>query len=216
MDSSTLLAIYRAMVTARQIDLLEQELINRGEAFFHVAGTGHEATAALAPHLHEGDYLCPHYRDKALAIARGMTAEHFFEGLHNKANSHTDGRQMCAHFSHRRLNIVTMAGPVGNATMHAVGVAHTVKDQENSPIVLSSTGEGTTQEGEYLEALSEAARDHLPVMFLIQDNRLRDLDDHDRPHVLRSCETADGSGSPDSLPRHADPARRRPRSGQRL
>ena len=176
MDSNLLLATYRAMLTARRIDLLEQELVNRGEAFFHVSGAGHEASAALAPLLNEDDYLCCHYRDKALAVARGMTAEHFFENLFNKAHSRSAGRQMCAHFTHRRLNIVTMAGPVGNAALHAVGLAQAAKRKAathgGSPIVLCSSGDGTTQEGEYLESLAEAARDQAPVLFLIQDNRL--------------------------------------------
>ena len=43
------LIIYRAMITARQIDKVEQELTQRGEAFFHISGAGHEATAMLAP-----------------------------------------------------------------------------------------------------------------------------------------------------------------------
>lgn len=180
MDSSILLSTYRAMLTARHIDALEQELINRGEAFFHVSGAGHEGTAALAPHLIAEDYLCCHYRDKALGLARGMTAEDFFENLFNKAQSRSAGRQMTAHFSHRRLNIVSMAGPVGNSSLTAVGIAQTVQRRKLAaegaggpqPIVLCSSGEGTTQEGEYLEALAEAARERLPVLFLIQDNRL--------------------------------------------
>ena len=45
MDPKQLLALYRAMVTARQIDKLELELNSRGEAFFHVSGAGHEGTA---------------------------------------------------------------------------------------------------------------------------------------------------------------------------
>ena len=42
MDPKQLLALYRVMVTARRIDKLELELNNRGEAFFHVSGAGHE------------------------------------------------------------------------------------------------------------------------------------------------------------------------------
>ncbi len=40
MDSTTLLAIYRAMLTSRHVDMLEQKLVNRGEDFFHVSGEG--------------------------------------------------------------------------------------------------------------------------------------------------------------------------------
>ena len=71
MDPKQLLALYRAMVTARQIDKVEQELNCRGEAFFHVSGAGHEGTAALASLLHDEDWLLCHYRDKALMLRAG-------------------------------------------------------------------------------------------------------------------------------------------------
>ena len=46
MDQQQLLGLYRFMVQARHIDLVEKELTNRGEAFFHLSGAGHEAIAA--------------------------------------------------------------------------------------------------------------------------------------------------------------------------
>ena len=58
----TLLDVYRAMLAARQIDEASQELTHRGEAFFHVSPAGHEAVAALAPHLTADDWLHCHYR----------------------------------------------------------------------------------------------------------------------------------------------------------
>ncbi len=96
MDPKQLLTLYRAMVTARQIDKVELELNSRGEAFFHVSGAGHEGTAILASLLHEEDWLLCHYRDKALMVARGITPRVFFDGLYCKQQSQTRGRQMCA------------------------------------------------------------------------------------------------------------------------
>ena len=67
------LQIYRAMVTAREIDRLEVELVHRGEASFHVSGSGHEGVAILAGLLTDDDWLHSHYRDKAFLLARGLT-----------------------------------------------------------------------------------------------------------------------------------------------
>ncbi len=170
MDPRQLLALYRAMVTARQIDKLEQELTNRGEAFFHVSGAGHEGTAVLASHLHEDDWLHSHYRDKALIIARGVTVRDFFDALFCKQDSHSRGRQMSAHMSSQRLKIVSQAGPVGNSALHAAGVASAIREQHSRPIVVCSLGDGATQEGEFLESVGEAVRMQLPVLYLIQDN----------------------------------------------
>lgn len=173
MEPKQLLALYRAMVTAREVDKLERELNNRGEAFFHVSGAGHEGTAILASLLHDEDWLLCHYRDKALMLARGLAPRVFFDGLYNKQESQTRGRQMCAHaFSDRRLKIMSAPVPVGNAALHTVGVASVIKPYSTRPLVLHSIGEGGTQEGEFLESCAEAVRQQLPILFLVQDNHL--------------------------------------------
>src|SRR5687768_644028 len=164
MDNLQLLALYRAMFTARQIDKVEQELTSRGEAFFHVSGAGHEASAALSLHLTPDDWLHCHYRDKALLVARGLSPRSFFESLLCKHNSHSRGRQMSAHMCDVRLKVLSIVGPVGNSALQAVGVAAAVKDRAFKPIVLCSVGDGTTQEGEFLEACGEASRGRLPVL----------------------------------------------------
>ena len=46
MDRNHMLALYRAMYMAREIERVEQQLAQRGEAFFHVSGAGHEGSAA--------------------------------------------------------------------------------------------------------------------------------------------------------------------------
>jgi len=170
-DRLQLLSLYRAMVAAREIDRVEQELTRRGEAFFHVSGAGHESTAALAAHLTADDWLHCHYRDKALLLARGVTVRCFFDSLYCKHSSHSRGRQMSAHMSAPDLHVLSMVGPVGNNALQAVGVASAVKQQPGKPIVLCSVGDGTTQQGEFLEAVAQAVRSHLPVLFLVEDNR---------------------------------------------
>ncbi|MCK4514483.1 MAG: transketolase, partial [Spirochaetaceae bacterium] len=170
MPTRTLLPLYRYMVTAREMDLIEEEYTGRGEAFFHVSGGGHEASVMLQPHLTEDDWLHCHYRDKALMLARGISAEMFFMSLFNKDGSHSRGRQMNAHMSSPEHKILSLVGPVGNSALQSAGVAGVVKDQKGKPIVLCSLGDGMSQQGEVLEAIAHAVRDTLPVLFLIQDN----------------------------------------------
>ena len=162
--------LYRCMLTARKIDALEEQITQRGEAFFQVSGAGHEAVAALNPHLIAEDWLHCHYRDKALLLARGMEPEVFFDSLLCKQASHSKGRQMSAHMADRDRHILSLVGPVGNNALQAVGVAATIRDRADDPIVLCAMGDGTAQEGEVLEAIAEAVRWELPVLFLIEDN----------------------------------------------
>ena len=67
------LSVFESILKSREVDLLEQDYTQRGEAFFHVSGSGHENIAFLNPHLIPEDYLHCHYRDKSLMIARGVT-----------------------------------------------------------------------------------------------------------------------------------------------
>jgi len=179
--------LFRFMQMSREVDRVEMELVNRGEGFFHVGGAGHESTVALIGHLGPEDWLHPHYRDKALMLARGLPAEEFFHGLLATEGSASKGRQMCAHLSSPALNILTMAGPVGNSSLQSVGVAQELVARRNRrsparngsghprrtsdfPVVVCALGDSASQQGEFLEAVAEAVRSHLPVLFVIEDN----------------------------------------------
>jgi 2-oxoisovalerate dehydrogenase E1 component len=163
--------LYRWMRTAREIDELERELVARGDAFFHVSSAGHEAVAALARWLTADDYLHCHYRDKSLLLARGVPIIEFFDSLLCNGSSQSAGRQMSAHLSAPALNVLSIVGPVGNNALQAAGIAHEIRDRGGRPIVLCAMGDGTTQQGEAMEAIAEAVRWTLPVLFLVEDNR---------------------------------------------
>ncbi|HIM29465.1 MAG TPA: beta-ketoacyl-ACP synthase 3, partial [Planctomycetes bacterium] len=172
MPVSRMLQVFRSMVLARELDRVEQEMVRRGEASFHVSGGGHESTAVLASLLHESDFLHLHYRDKALMIARGMPMHGFFDALLCNERSTSGGRNMVAHFTSKEHNVVSMPTPVSNNGLHACGVAAAIRDKSTRPIVYCANGDGTTQQGEFYEAIAEAARENLPVLFMIQDNGL--------------------------------------------
>jgi len=171
MDRKQQLALYRAMLAARCIDDMELAITNRGEAFFTVATSGHESTASLAPHLIAEDWLHCHYRDKALLLARGVPPRAFFDNFYCKNNSSSHGRRMSGFCSDPSLHVLSMTTPVGNGPLQAVGVAAAVKDQDAAPIVYCGVGDGTTQQGGFLEACAEAVRNSLPVLFVVQNNR---------------------------------------------
>jgi 2-oxoisovalerate dehydrogenase E1 component len=170
LELNTFREYYRTMVTAREMDLLEQSYTGRGEAFFHVSGAGHEGTCFLNDVLGPQDWLHCHYRDKALMLARGIEAEMFFMALFNKDGAHSRGRQMNAHMSDPEKKVLSIVGPVGNSAIQAAGVAETVKGQAGNPVVLCALGDGMTQQGDVLEGIAHAVRKELPVLFFIQDN----------------------------------------------
>jgi len=164
------LDLYRNMLVSRKSEEVEKALAQQGEVFFYVPGAGHEAVAALAPHLSESDWLHLHYRDRALALARGVSVRECFYGAYGKQESSSGGRRMPGFICDRSLNILSGSTVVGNSALQAVGIAAQIKDDPARPLVLCSAGDGTTQQGEFLEAIAEAVRSRLPVLFMIEDN----------------------------------------------
>jgi len=170
-SAEKLLELYRPMIASRYSDQLQSAAAQRGEVFFYIPSSGHEASAALSPHLIEADWLHLHYRDRALAYARGVTYESAFYGLFGKAESNSAGRRMPAFPCDPSLNIMSTPTLVGSNVLQAAGVASVIKDEAGAPLVLVSVGDGATQQGDFYEAVAEAVRAKLPVLFLIEDNR---------------------------------------------
>lgn len=166
------LELYKWSCLSRAIDVFELNITQQGEAFFHVSSAGHESMACLNSSLQKKDYLYCHYRDRALLLARGMPLQTFFNALYATDSSPSLGRQMNAHLHDSSLGILSIVGPVGNHALHCVGLAMESQNHPDKPIVLCSMGDGTSQQGEVLEAIAEAVRSELRILFVVEDNGL--------------------------------------------
>lgn len=168
-----LLDIYKNMTLARKLDDREMTLLKQGKAFFHIGCSGHEAAQlAAANNMKSGsDWAYPYYRDAAFCLGLGMTGkEQLLAFLAKDLDPSSGGRQMPQHYGHRDLRIVTQSSPTGTQFLQAVGCSMSRKWENNNEIVYVSSGEGSTSEGEFHEALNWSSREKLPVVFHIQDN----------------------------------------------
>jgi 2-oxoisovalerate dehydrogenase E1 component len=175
LSKEELLRAYRAMLTSRRCDEKILILLKQGKCFFHIGGAGHEgAQVAAAAALRSGhDWAFPYYRDQAFALQLGVTVEEIFLiSLHRAEDPATGGRQPQGHYGRPDLHIPTQSSPTGTQYLQAVGVALAAKKEGTDEVVYVSSGEGATSEGEFFEAVNWAAREALPVIFFIQDNRL--------------------------------------------
>jgi 2-oxoisovalerate dehydrogenase E1 component len=175
LDPEALIKAFRLMYTSRRIDDREIILKRQSRIFFQISGAGHEAIqVAVGLATKPGyDWYFPYYRDRALALTLGVTPLTVLLGSVGAASDPSSGgRQMPSHWSDPALNIVSPSSATGTQYTPAVGCAEALNRLHpgEDRLVVTSSGEGATSEGEFWESVNQACLYRVPVLFLIQDN----------------------------------------------
>ncbi|HEY6988879.1 MAG TPA: thiamine pyrophosphate-dependent dehydrogenase E1 component subunit alpha, partial [Bryobacteraceae bacterium] len=175
LDRARLIHAFRLMYLSRALDDREILLKRQNRIFFQVSGAGHEAVqvaAGLA--LRAGyDWAVPYYRDRALVLALGGTAENMLlQAIGAARDPNSGGRQMPSHWSSPELHILAGSSPTGTQFLHGAGCAHatTYLNRDSDEVTMVTSGEGATSEGEFWECMNSACLHRLPLVVLVEDN----------------------------------------------
>ncbi len=182
-SAKKMLQAYRLMQTSRMLDKKMLVMLRQGKSYFHIGCMGHEAIQAASAFslIPKRDWLFPYYRDQTLVLGLGMTPKECMLGFLARASDPSSGgRQLPMHYGDASLNIPTSSSSTGTQFLQAVGCAHasmrewrkTAKKnaKPDYAVTLVCAGDGTTSQGDFHEALNWAAREKLPIIFLIENN----------------------------------------------
>ncbi|GGH10453.1 alpha-ketoacid dehydrogenase subunit alpha/beta [Silvibacterium dinghuense] len=195
LSAEQLVSIYRLMYLSRRVDDREILLKRQQKIFFQISAAGHEALqVAAGVVLKSGyDWFFPYYRDRALCLALGVTAEELLlQAVGAAADPASGGRQMPSHWSSPKHHIVSQSSCTASQCLHAVGCAEAGRYFTKHPeaaqkhdgdyrqwkdvtfhgdeVVYMSVGEGSTSQGEFWESLNTASNEKLPVIFVVENN----------------------------------------------
>ena len=190
-----LIEFYRLMYLSRRIDDREIMLKRQQKIFFQISCAGHEALLVAAGLVLKPayDWFFPYYRDRALCLALGVSAESLLlQAVGAAADPASGGRQMPSHWSSPQHHIVSPSSATSTQCLHAVGCAEGGRYFTRHPeaaekhegdyrqwrdvvfhgdeVVYVSVGEGSTSQGEFWESLNTASNEKLPVIFVVEDN----------------------------------------------
>ncbi|MGE4159480.1 MAG: thiamine pyrophosphate-dependent enzyme [Planctomycetota bacterium] len=173
------------MMLARLTDERVIYLQKTGHAKFGIFGAGKEGVqVALAMCTNDSDFFAGYYRDIGYCVARGMSTKALLmQAVSVKDDPLSGGRSMPNHFADISKGIHAVTSPTGSQCLTAYGVADSWKlhkygckaGQFRFPptaIAMTTIGDSSLREGEAREFLDNIATDQVPVLHLVENDRM--------------------------------------------
>jgi pyruvate dehydrogenase E1 component alpha subunit len=153
--------LYRKMLIARKFDEKAFSLQRRGEISTYAPHKGQEAAQIGSMFaLNDDDWMVPSFRETAAFIMRGAPLDKIFRRWMGDANGQT-GLE----------NNLPVAIPVGTQNLHTAGIGMAMEKRDEEKAVLGFTGDGSTSQGDFNEALNFSGVFNAHSIFFVQNNQ---------------------------------------------
>lgn len=167
-----LIGLYSGMLRTRLHDIALKRWVRQGVISKAWLGTGEEATTVGPVHAldRQRDYVLPMIRNAGACCEMGMSVADMLRGYLGTYDSPSKGRD--GHVGSFRHRVVQPISNIGNMPPVAVGIALTFQMRGEPGVALTWIGDGATKTGATHEALNFAAVQHVPAVFIIQNNQI--------------------------------------------
>ncbi|GAC1354689.1 MAG: pyruvate dehydrogenase (acetyl-transferring) E1 component subunit alpha [Herpetosiphon sp.] len=172
LSNDELLEMYRQMLLIREFEEKCQEAYTRAQigGFLHLY-VGEEAIGVGSINaLRPEDHLLTHYRDHGHAIARGLDTKAMMAELFGKATGCAGGLGGSMHLVDVSKNFWGGYAIVGSHLLIACGIGTAIKIRGDKQVVIVFFGDGSTNGGDFYEAMNFAQLGKLPVIFMCENN----------------------------------------------
>jgi len=178
------LGLYAGLVRARLHDIQLKRWVRTGVISKAWLGTGEEATTVGPVHAldREHDVVAPMIRNAAACCEMGMSLAAMLRAYLATDDSPSRGRDL--HVGSLPDGVLQPISHVGDMVPVIAGVALTFKMKEERRVALTWVGDGSTNTAAAHEGTNFAAVQHLPAIFIIQNNQVAlgtRLDQHHLP-----------------------------------
>ena len=172
LDQDALLELYRGLLRARLHDITLKRWVRTGVISKAWLGTGEEAATVGPVHALERDHdvVAPMIRNAAACCEMGMSLVAMLRAYLATADSPSAGRDL--HVGDLARGVLQPISHVGDAVPVIAGVALTFKLRAEPRVALTWVGDGSTKTAAAHEGTNFAAVQHLPVIFIVQNNQV--------------------------------------------
>jgi len=153
--------LYKKMILARKFDEKAFKLQRRGEISTYAPHKGQEAAQiGITYAMKDEDWMVPSFRETAAFISRGADLTKLFQRWRGDARGQKDSG-----------NNLPVAIPVATQNLHTAGIGMAMEKKDDENAVVGFTGDGSTSEGDFHEALNFAGVFNAHSVFFVQNNQ---------------------------------------------
>ncbi len=173
-EHQRLVDFYRRMLLIRRFEERTARAYTQARigGYCHLNLGEEAAIVGLLTALEPTDYLFTNYREHGYAVDRGIDPNRVMAELYGRTDGVSKGWGGSMHMFDTAHRLLGGYGIVGGQVPVATGAALAIEYRGGREIVMCTMGDGTTNIGAFHESLNLAALWHLPIVYVIINNRL--------------------------------------------
>lgn len=168
-----LLNYFNKLTVMRRMEIASDDLYKNKEirGFCHLY-IGQESIAlGMDEGLTFEDPLITAYREHCQAYMRGFSPYQIISEMMSKETGATKGKGGSMHYYLKKTNFYGGNGIVGAQIPVGTGLAFALKYQKKKNAAFAMFGDGSVNQGQFLEALNMAGLWKLPIVYVIENNK---------------------------------------------